>query len=112
MLSVVVFFSTGLMQLLYSPPFLLPIPPYSRKYISDKQGVFGYLETHNPRHELCSAGDVSDKPRLSEIERRNDSGSDNMVFSVFWTSGGIRAKTCGFAQQENFRVNQQPDVDF
>jgi hypothetical protein len=30
----------------------------------------------------------------------------------YWTSGGIRAKTCGFAQQENLRVNQQPDVDF
>ena len=37
MLSVVVFFSDGLMQLLSSPPFLLPIPLYSIKYISDKQ---------------------------------------------------------------------------
>ena len=34
MLSVVVFFSDGLMQLLYSPPFLLPIPLHCIKYIS------------------------------------------------------------------------------
>jgi hypothetical protein len=28
------------------------------------------------------------------------------------TSGGIRAKTYGFAQQENLKANRQPDVDF
>jgi hypothetical protein len=28
------------------------------------------------------------------------------------TSGDVGAKTYGFAQQENLRVNQQPDVDF
>jgi hypothetical protein len=34
--------------------------------VSDKQSVFGYLETGDPRHEPRSAGGVSDKPRLSE----------------------------------------------
>jgi hypothetical protein len=66
MLSVVVFFSGGVMQLLYSPRFRLPIPPWPSKYISDKQEVFGYLETQNPRHEPRCAGGVSDNARLSE----------------------------------------------
>jgi hypothetical protein len=39
----------------------------SSKYISDKQELFGYLETQDPRHEPRSAGGVSDKPRLSEM---------------------------------------------
>jgi hypothetical protein len=33
------------MQLLSSPPFLLPIPLHCIKYISDNQEHFGYLET-------------------------------------------------------------------
>jgi hypothetical protein len=53
----------------YSPPFPLPIPFHTSKYISDKQELFGYLETHDPRHEPRSGGGVSDKPRLSEMER-------------------------------------------